>query len=335
MKPGSPEIGIALAAYEPKADFFLEQLVSIQEQSVPDFFCLITLDSPLPEYLTSKEFERITQDPRFRFSQNEARLGHKKNFEHAARQLLAEFPSIPFIAFCDQDDIWYPGKLALSLKTLSTLPPYSGVQTDMNLYIQTEGGFSVVQDRSGTPVSGWAFEKKIPEYRGLPALIANNHIAGTAMTIRSEVIRDHGVIPDSFEFHDHWYGLICTLLGEMKPIPVPGLLYRQHGLNVTGASKGAGLLTIRAQSGIRGALKESLRRFRGCQERVRDLSQSLNRPFRMLRFLYLSRIDFAFGFLFALAWLLLARDTRRARSVLSMWVGKVLWMTGAYRLIKP
>jgi hypothetical protein len=205
----------------------------------------------------------------------------------------------------------------------------------MNLYVQTEGGFSVVQDQRGTPVSGWAFEKKIPECRGLPALIANNHIAGTAMMVRSEVIRDYGLIPDSFEFHDHWYGLICILLGDMKAIPVPGLLYRQHGLNVTGASKGAGLLAIRAQSGIRGALEESLRRFRGCQERVRDLSNSLNRPFQILRCFYLSRLDLGLGFLFVLAGLLLARDTRRARSVLSMWIGKVLWITGAYRRIEP
>ncbi len=322
MSRNTPELGIALAAYRPNPSFFAAQLDSITDQTYKNWICLIGLDSKLEELQGSPELAPFLIDPRFVFLENRSRLGHKKNFENTARELLRKFPTLEFISFCDQDDVWYPEKLEKSIALLRTLPPYSGVQTDMHVLLP-----------DGTQVLGWAYENKVMNHPGLPSMICNNHVAGTALVLRSEVIRDYGSIPDSFEFHDHWYGLIASTLGLIAPLPEPLFQYRQHGLNVTGASESVGLLKIRRQSGLFGALRESHARFRQCQNRLRDFASATRKNHFTAGWLYFSRLDLGIGFLLLALRHLVCRDQRRARSVLSMLAGKLVWIFGLQRLL--
>ena len=101
-------IAICLATYNPDAALFARQLDSIRAQS--------RATGPASSTTTARSLDAWAaiedlahRDPRFRVFRSERNRGFYRNFEAA----LALVPSAtPYVALCDQDDAWYPDKLA-------------------------------------------------------------------------------------------------------------------------------------------------------------------------------------------------------------------------------
>jgi len=105
-------IGIALAAYKPEPNFLYQQLQSIAFQTWTNWVCYISFDSPLAEIQNNNRFKEFFDDKRFVWSENEKPLGHRLNFEKAMNAVAGL--GVEAIACCDQDDVWFPFKLAIS-----------------------------------------------------------------------------------------------------------------------------------------------------------------------------------------------------------------------------
>jgi len=324
MSPEIPELGIALAAYEPNRDHFLEQLNSIQDQEFDRFICLITFDSELPNYLSDNSFDHISSDPRFLFYRNEVRLGHKKNFEFAAKKLCSDFPSIKFIAFSDQDDVWYPFKLKCSVNALKLLPEFSAVHTDMHILSEQRNGFKVLKEKDGSLISGWDFEGK----RNFPVALTNfitcNHVAGAAMVIDKRIIEDFGTIPDSFEFHDHWYAMAAFIKGQLSSISDSTYLYRQHRNNVIGASARVSVFRIRGQNSLFEVFQVCEKMFLNFRDRAKEIVTLFPDRNRELNLRFFINYDLGFSLLtsFILSWV--KGDTRTARPLFAASIGKFI-----------
>ena len=105
-------ISIALATYN-GSRYIREQLDSIALQTrLPDEL-IISDDASTDDTLDiARDFARHVPFP-VKIYKNQERLGSTRNFEIAIL-----YCSGNLISLCDQDDIWYPNKLALSEERL-------------------------------------------------------------------------------------------------------------------------------------------------------------------------------------------------------------------------
>ena len=216
MSSSPGRIGIAIAVFDPPPQFFIEQLRSIQKQTYPDWFCVLSWDSPIAEW-AQKEFGG---DARFHWRHNPVRLGHKKNFEAAIR--AATGANTWAVACADQDDVWDPDKLESLAELLKTNPPLSLVHSDLRVL------------EKDIP-SVWAFEGRRPTSVQPAHLLVKNQVTGCSMMLDARLPRKYPLIPDAVEFHDHWYALAASTEGGVYPLARALLSYRQHGANVVGA----------------------------------------------------------------------------------------------------
>src|SRR5688572_16778447 len=107
-------ISIAMATYN-GATFLRQQLDSIAAQTVPPIEIHIgddgstdNTESIVAAFATRAPFP-------VRFFRNDNRLGYGANFIRTAQRCAGEW-----IAFCDQDDVWSPGKLAWAESRIAT-----------------------------------------------------------------------------------------------------------------------------------------------------------------------------------------------------------------------
>jgi len=228
-------VGIVLAAYQPDQQLFEGQLESIRAQDHPDWFCVVTMDSPM---LTTEEapwIRRYYEDGRFHFYQNDTQLGALKNFErgsHIALDLGAEA-----IAFSDQDDYWHPNKVSRSLLTLNQQPPLSATCCDARVRINGE-----LQSR---PRSHIAVDTSAPMGRlnqkysySTRRLLLSWGAWGNGMIFDAELVPLHPFSASGQTFQDGHISAVASINGGITFLPEALFDYNIHSSNVKGIGKG-------------------------------------------------------------------------------------------------
>src|SRR5687767_176800 len=111
-RPGPPvapgAIAVCMATFEPDLALFRAQVESLRAQSDDRWTCVISDDASGDEAFAALRAV-VGDDPRFAISRSGERLGFYRNFERALELAPAE---AELVALCDQDDVWYPDKLA-------------------------------------------------------------------------------------------------------------------------------------------------------------------------------------------------------------------------------
>ncbi|HXL72337.1 MAG TPA: glycosyltransferase, partial [bacterium] len=223
-------------------------------------FCVITADSPLEEIFKSQKLKRFKTDPRFRWYENEERLGVTKNFEKAIQLCLKE--NVEAIACADQDDVWYPHKIARSVEVFQQHPPIRLVHTDMHLLDQNEKGEEVIRNETG-----WNAERRGIHHVQPRHFLIRNIVAGCSMLFDAELARMYRKIPKEFYHPDYWYPFLASVYGKVYSIPEPTYAYRQHKENVVGISPFKGFFYVKPKSNLMDVLKK----FRGVYLNSYDL----------------------------------------------------------------
>ena len=155
-------------------------------------------------------------------------LGPKGNFAK-----LLESADADYILFSDQDDVWLPNKIELSVSGMKKLEDAAGkacpllVHTDL---IVTDNGLSPIAD------SLWKFQKMDPRCGNrLERLFIGNVVTGCT-TIINKRLRDIALpVPPEAIMHDWWLALVAAAFGSIGHLPEKTVLYRQHALNEVGA----------------------------------------------------------------------------------------------------
>lgn len=106
-------ITIAMAIYKPKIDWLIEELDSIYHQTYRDFQVLVWDDCPEDTNDYNELFKGHLKEIPFTIHKGKKNLGSNGAFQN-----LTELTETPFIAYCDQDDIWMPDKLQVLLGLL-------------------------------------------------------------------------------------------------------------------------------------------------------------------------------------------------------------------------
>jgi hypothetical protein len=217
-----PQIAIAMAIYRPHVPDFAEQLASIERQSYRHWKCFITADSPLADLRREPCLAQYFGDERFQFEENPNRLGVTRNFERALGKAAAS--GAEFLACADQDDVWYPEKLARLAERLLTCPPLSLVHSDMDVLLEGE-----LQRPSA-----WEVEQRAVEINDTLALFVRNVVTGASMLFDAELFRRFPQFPSSDVLHDHYLAVLASLHGGVYPLHQRLYAYRQHAHNVIG-----------------------------------------------------------------------------------------------------
>lgn len=196
-----------------------------------------------------------------------ARQGVVRNFERlmarSVRDGVAEYA-----AFCDQDDVWLPAKLATLLGALRRLQEREGPGVPCLVHCDL-----ALVDAALAPVhpSFMRHQHYAPARCTSRALLSVNQVTGCAMLVNRALLELALPIPAAALMHDWWCALLArdTARGFVDQALV---LYRQHGANQLGA-KGRGL-RARARR-LRDDAPGVLRRVRALGRGTRAQAQAL------------------------------------------------------------
>ncbi|MGQ7456683.1 glycosyltransferase family 2 protein [Streptococcus suis] len=215
------KVNILMSTYNGQ-QFLAEQIRSIQDQSYTDWTLFIRDDGSsdnTKEIL--KDFEH--QDSRIHLidSDNSDNLGVIKSFHKLVNHDRADY-----YFFSDQDDVWLPNKLELSLKEaqnyLANLPlmVYMDLKVvNQDLEIMTESMVKSQSHHANTEL--------------VQELTENTVTGGVAMI--NHALAEMWQETDDILMHDWYLALLASAFGNLVFIDQPGELYRQHSDNVLGA----------------------------------------------------------------------------------------------------
>ena len=215
------KVNILMSTYNGQ-QFLAEQIRSIQDQSYTDWTLFIRDDGSsdnTKEIL--KDFEH--QDSRIHLidSDKSDNLGVIKSFHKLVNHDRADY-----YFFSDQDDVWLPNKLELSLKEaqnyLADLPlmVYMDLKVvNQDLEIMTESMVKSQSHHANTEL--------------VQELTENTVTGGVAMI--NHALAEMWQETDDILMHDWYLALLASAFGNLVFIDQPGELYRQHSDNVLGA----------------------------------------------------------------------------------------------------
>lgn len=218
MPAEAPLVAICMATFEPEPRLLERQIGSIREQTHENWLCLVSDDGSSAERLEHLR-ALLAGDERFTLSVGEQRLGFYANFERALGMVPAE---AGFVALADQDDRWYPEKLAALIAGLGTAQL---VYSDMRIV-----------DEGGAIVSETFWRGRRNNYTDLASLLLANTVTGAASLFRRELLDLALPFPEPVgdPFHDQWIAAVALATGEIAYVDRPLYDYVQHG----GAARG-------------------------------------------------------------------------------------------------
>jgi glycosyltransferase involved in cell wall biosynthesis len=220
------EVAILLATYN-GARFVEEQLESLTQNFTP--FTLHWLD------------DQSNDDTRQIVRAGAQRLGlrlrqwHQPERQHlpGAFFQLMECVDADIYLFCDQDDIWQPGKIDAAVASL--LPdlerPVLCFSDSLMFHDDAPG---IVRPLS--EVFDSKPDRALQESRLFMTLIAPGHTQCFTRPLRDLYLKHKAVARAYARNHDAWMYLIASAAGSARLLSnVPTALYRQHDSNVTAA----------------------------------------------------------------------------------------------------
>ncbi len=201
------------------------QLQSLAAQTHRDWSVIVSDDGSSDDWVgTVAGFAKANPAHNVRLVQGPGR-GHAQNFLSLA---AVAGPTVPYIAFCDQDDVWLPDKLERALAALGDVEP--GVP---GLYCAR----TMVCDRQLVPIAPSPLFRKPPSFRN--ALVQSIGGGNTMVLNRAalDILQDTARHASGIVSHDWWaYQVISGAGGCIIYDSLPCLLYRQHDGNLIGAN---------------------------------------------------------------------------------------------------
>lgn len=229
-------IDIVIATYNPSV-YLLEQIDSILSQEAINKVARIIIvdDSSVDtKYLKLA----IKKDSRIELYKNTSgKCGAKNNFSYGL-----SLTSSDFVMTCDQDDVWLPNKVGLSLNTIRELDESYPclVSTDV---IVADSKLSVIHE-SFLNYKG----VKLPQDAQPNKILYRNIFPGCSMIFNRKLLDIALPIPEEAIMHDWWLISVASLIGQTSYCLEPTMLYRQHDSNCIGAKQNSLLSAFKARS---------------------------------------------------------------------------------------
>ena len=245
-----PSISIAMTTCN-GAEFLEAQLHSLSHQTRLPAELIVSDDASTDATKAIlSSFARHAPFP-VRFHENDIRIGYRQNFMRAVGLCQSNL-----IAFCDQDDVWEPHKLA-TMERVFDKP---------DIYLAFHN--ATVINRRGWSYGGLyraRLDVEISAPLGRDPWIV---VPGFTQMFRRELTRFSSLHclsvdvywPNETQAHDQWFYFLASVLGRIAFVGEPLVRYRQHGRNAFGWYPDTRSTIERALLGqhfIRGAIASS------------------------------------------------------------------------------
>lgn len=216
------KVNILMSTYNGQ-EFIAQQIQSIQKQTFENWNLLIRDDGSSDE--TPKIIADFAKsDARIRFINADKRenFGVIKNF-----YTLLKYEKADYYFFSDQDDVWQPQKLELTLASVekenNQIPLM--VYTDL---IVVDRDLQVLHDSMIKTQSHHANTSLLEE-------LTENTVTGGTMMVNHCLAKQWKQCYDDLIMHDWYLALLAASLGKLIYLDETTELYRQHESNVLGA----------------------------------------------------------------------------------------------------
>jgi glycosyltransferase involved in cell wall biosynthesis len=218
-------VGVAMCVYN-GARYLPDQLSSIAQQTELPQRVVILDDGSTDGSLELLQAWAATAPFEVIVNSNTEKLGVVRNFERACALLQQDI-----VFLCDQDDIWFPDKVATFLAAFADRPAVALLHSNASLI-----------DADGRPL-GWSLFDALlvtPKERELvrageawKVYAKRNLVTGAACAFRRELL-DHAVPFSVHWVHDEWLAFIASLVAQVGVIEAPCMSYRLHSGNTVG-----------------------------------------------------------------------------------------------------
>ncbi len=247
-------ISILLASYNGEK-YIAQQIESILTQTEQNFIIYVNDDcSSDRTYEIEKKYEAMYPD-KIKVTRNKKNSGNAKyNFIN----MMIEHKD-DYVMLCDQDDVWLPNKIEITLKKMKSMERRFGKEKPALVHTDL-----VVVDEKLNVISK-SFKKMMNADYGKIRInneIVQNTLTGCTVMYNKALAEYIKNTPKYMVMHDWWLMLIASAFGNIGIVNYQTVLYRQHGKNVVGTRnmrsyKFMLLMFLEKGNYIRNALKES------------------------------------------------------------------------------
>ncbi len=218
------QITVVMALYKPNLKWLEEELVSIERQTYRDFSVIVWNDCPADTYDYDSFFKKYLASIPFQIYKGEKNMGSNGAFAE-----LTKLVKTPYIAYCDQDDIWCEDKLEVLLQTIEA-EKATLVCSDM-MVIDGESKFIASSITEVRPRQIF-----YPGEKALEHLLAKNFVPGCTMMMKTDIAQAALPFPESASHdwwlvHDWWLAIYAAAVGQIAMAPKPLMRYRIYGGN--------------------------------------------------------------------------------------------------------
>ena len=255
-------ISIALCTYNGEA-YLEDQLDSIAAQRLlPDEMIVCDDNSTDGTLRILDAFAGNSPFP-VRIHTSAANRGSNKNFEKAILLCAGDI-----IALADQDDFWFPEKLARIADAFSGNPSAGIVFSD-----------ALLADEHLNPLGATLWDrfeftrkrrKKFDSGNAWKVLLEKNTVTGATMAFKKSYAGAILPFPPSW-VHDAWIAFIVSLYADPVYIDEPLIWYRQHPGQQIGAREKAGLTMREVFGDNAGSYANEFRHYSHARRRLKKL----------------------------------------------------------------
>jgi len=223
----SPLLSIVMATYNGEK-FLAQQLDSIFAQTFQDFILIICDDA------SSDNTVQIIHNYIKNFSsidlyENISSLGVVQNFKKGI-----SLTQTPYIALCDQDDIWETNKLEILLKEMYFLE-----LSFKNIPLMVHSDLSLINENNQLVADSFFDFKsyKFKEDKDITQMLGRCGVMGNTILMNSLLKEKALVLIDYVKVHDYTIALLAEIYGKRKTLYLPLVKYRIHNSNVSNSIK--------------------------------------------------------------------------------------------------
>jgi glycosyltransferase involved in cell wall biosynthesis len=258
------EISIAMSTFNGER-FIREQLDSLQAQTLPPFELVVGDDGSTDR--TLEILNQFASEARFpvRVQRNTRCHGFSENFLQTAKRCRGDW-----IAFCDQDDIWLPRKLARLMEVVGS---DSEIVFAAHRATMIDEGSNPIGRFSAPPV------ERLATYRALTHRLWQTP-SGFTQIFRRFLVQDFASDGRPPTSHDQWVFWLANVMGRTAYLPDQLVLYRRHQTNASRLTSPIDLATELADSARHTSYEGASRRVDEFSAYLSGQTQNLKEPAR-------------------------------------------------------
>ncbi|WP_159885953.1 glycosyltransferase family 2 protein [Paenibacillus puerhi] len=214
---------------EPYLDAFLDSLL---QQSDQEFLLIVRDDGSKDKSLSILE-EKM---PSFRHAillKDRQNLGAMLSFASLMDYAL-QHTDVKYYMFCDQDDVWLPGKVRHSKDQMRLQELEHGEHTPILIHSDLQVVDAGLKLMSPSFIT---YQSLDPNQTSLNRLLVQNMATGCAMILNRKLAELSIPVAREAVMHDWWIALVAAAFGRIFFIEDASILYRQHGSNTLGATQ--------------------------------------------------------------------------------------------------